>query len=96
MTDDDTITATRGFSTPDDYDTEHDTPEIDRKRITKEAARIRRDHPLSPPEPADPTAPPEGGEQESDNASDGDEPAIDRRGDRNYTADEKAWVAVGA
>lgn len=64
MTDDDTIAATRGFSTPDDYDTEHDTPEIDRKRITKEAARIRRDHPLSPPEPADPTAPPEPGEGE--------------------------------
>lgn len=94
MTDDDTeITTRTDYSTESD---EHDTPEIDAKRITKEAKRIERRHPLSPPEPADPTAPPEGGEQESDNASDGDEPAIDRRGDRNYTADEKAWVAVGA
>lgn len=77
MTDDDTITSTR------EYD-DHDTPTIDPKRITKEAKRIREAHPLSPPEPA-PTAPPEGGEEQSNNASDGEE-----------IEDRYEWASAGA
>lgn len=87
MMDDDTeITTRTDYSTESD---EHDTPEIDKKRITKEAHKIEKRHPLSPPEPApEPTAPPESGEQESDNASDGEDTTVD------YTQDASA--AAGA
>lgn len=84
---DDTITATRDFTAPDDYTTEHDTPAIDPKRITKEAKRIERRHPLSPPEPApEPTAPPEGGEGEQPAAGESDDKTVDYREDSSAAA----------
>ena len=85
MTDDDTEITTRT-----DYSTEsdgHDTPAIDPKRITKEAKRIERRHPLSPPEPApEPTAPPEGGEGEQPAAGESDDKTVDYREDSSAAA----------
>lgn len=84
MNDDDTEITTRT-----DYDTETDTPEIDAKRITEEAARIREDHPLSPletpPAPA-PTDEPEGGEGEQPAPGEADDKTVDYREDTSAAA----------
>lgn len=90
MTDDDTTTATRGFSTPDDYDTEHDTPEIDKKRITKTARKVAADHPYSPPEPT--PAP----ETEASGPGEGEQPAPGESDDKTIDYAEDTSAAAGA
>lgn len=75
MTDYETETSTRerDILSPDDTTlTDVPTPEIDIATITHEAERAEEEHPFTPPEPA-PNAPPEGGEEQSDNASDGED-----------------------